>query len=149
MFFNAPRLPAFASRPESELRPRAHYSARFVEGRTNRAKKIPINVLIFANCLIPAQILIVSASHQPELPFLNSDSGYSRWHEECARYRHDLEQKLGVPLGVKAQVTLRDFERPFTGILEFVVGTERAPRLRLRDFRFDFTLDEIISIHRL
>ena len=89
------------------------------------------------------------ANHQPELPFFASDSGFSRWQEEGTRYRHELEQKLGVPLGVKAQVALRDFEHPFTGILEFVIGTERSPRLRLRDFRFDFTLDEIVSIHRI
>lgn len=86
---------------------------------------------------------------QPELPFFTSDSGYSRWHEECACYRRDLERKLGVPLGVKVRVILRDFQHPFTGILELVVGTERAPRLRLSGLRFEFTLDEIVSIHRM
>lgn len=91
----------------------------------------------------------MNADLQPELPFFTSDAGYTRWHEECARYRREMEQRLGVPLGVKARVSLRDFQHPFTGILEFVVGTERAPRLRLRGFRFEFTLDEIVSIHRI
>ena len=90
------------------------------------------------------------SQHQPELPFFGSDQGYAHWHEELGKQRQLLEQKLGVPFGVKVQLTLRDFDKPFTGVIETVVGTPEAnPRLRLRGERFDFSLDEICSITRL
>ena len=91
----------------------------------------------------------MSATSQPDLPLLDSDAGYTKWQDERARYRQALEQKLGLPIGAKVRITLRDFDRPFTGILELAIGTENNPRLRLRGFQFDFTLEEIISIHRL
>jgi hypothetical protein len=87
---------------------------------------------------------------QPELPFFASDTGFQRWKRQVDAYRTELERKLGIPLGSKVRLTLADFEHPFTGILEMVAGTKEAnPRLRLRDLRFDFALDEITSLHRL
>ena len=87
---------------------------------------------------------------QPDLPFFASDTGFQRWQRQLDAYRAELERKLGIPLGSKVRLTLTDFEHPFTGILEMVVGTkETNPRLRLHDLRFDFGIDEITSLHRL
>jgi hypothetical protein len=87
---------------------------------------------------------------QPDLPFFASDTGFQHWRLQVEAYRSELERKLGIPLGSKVRLTLTDFEHPFTGILEMVAGTKEAnPRLRLRDLRFDFGMDEITSLHRL
>ena len=87
---------------------------------------------------------------QNDLPFFASDAGFKSWRTEVDAYRAELEQKLGIPLGCKVRLTLSDFEHPFIGILEMVVGTkETNPRLRIRDLRFDFAFDEITSLHRV
>jgi hypothetical protein len=88
--------------------------------------------------------------HQPDLPFFAQDTGFQVWRNQVDAYRAELERKLGIPIGAKVHLTLTDFEQPFTGILEMVVGTKDSnPRLRLRDLRFDFGFEEITSIHRL
>jgi hypothetical protein len=90
------------------------------------------------------------ARQQPDLPFFVSSSGYDKWQEELAAFRAELEHKLGIPIGATVRLTLRDFEHPFTGVLELVVGTHQSnPRLRLRDLRFDFGIDEITSLQKL
>jgi len=87
---------------------------------------------------------------QPDLPFFVGDTGFQKWRGEVDAHRTELERKLGLPLGSKVHLTLSDFEQPFTGVLEMVVGTrESNPRLRLRDLRLDFAFDEITSIHRV
>ena len=92
----------------------------------------------------------MAAHHQPELSFADTGSGYEHWQDQLSAHRLELERKFGLPIGVKVKLTLRDFEHPFTGIIELVVGTsEDNPRLRLRDQRFDFSLDEIRSVQRL
>ena len=89
-------------------------------------------------------------SSQPDLPFFGSESGYQHWQAEQAAYRAELVRRFGVPIGAKVQITLRDFDRPFTGLLELsVTNPQSNPRLRLRGFQFDFTIDEITALHRL
>ncbi|MEW6303878.1 MAG: hypothetical protein AB1705_10430 [Verrucomicrobiota bacterium] len=91
----------------------------------------------------------MSKLFQPELSFALGIGGHERWEAERQTWIKQLEERLGVPLGVRVRVKLRDFDRPFTGILELVVGTEREPRLRLRDERFELELAEIESCERV
>ena len=87
---------------------------------------------------------------QPDLPFFASDSGYAQWRDEILRHRAELERRLGIPIGARVSVVLADFDQPFVGVLEIVIGTrEENPRLRLRDLRFDFGMEEIVSISRV
>jgi hypothetical protein len=89
-------------------------------------------------------------SFQPDLPFFGSESGDQLWQAELAAYRAEFTRRFGVPIGTRVQLALRDFDHPFTGFLEVVAGTtESNPRLRLREFPFDFTLDEITALHRV
>jgi hypothetical protein len=87
--------------------------------------------------------------NQPELPFFGSDEGYGAWLAEREGTVRALEHRWGLPLYARVRLRLRDFARPFEGVIEFVVGTDRSPRFRIRGERFDFGPNEVESCERL
>lgn len=89
------------------------------------------------------------SSFQPDLPFGESSSGYATWHAERAEALRQLERHCGLVLLTPVRVRLRDFAKPFEGVVEFVVGTDRNPRFRFRGERFDFGPEEVESCERL
>lgn len=89
------------------------------------------------------------SSFQPDLPFAESSTGYVTWHAERAQTLRELERQSGLLLQTPVRLRLRDFARPFEGVVEFVVGTDRAPRFRVRGERFDFGPDEVEACERL
>lgn len=86
---------------------------------------------------------------QPDLPFAAPGTGYTAWRAEREEAERALERRSGVLLSVPVRLRLRDFARTFEGVVEFVVGTDRAPRFRMRGERFDFGLDEVESCERM
>lgn len=86
---------------------------------------------------------------QPELPFTGDPRGLESWRAERAATVRALEERFGILLSRPVRLQLRGLPKPFVGTLEWVVGTERAPRFRLRGERLEFGLDEIESCERL
>lgn len=87
--------------------------------------------------------------YQPDLPFSESGGGYGAWHAEQEEAMRALASRFGLLLSVPVRLHLQDFAKPFEGVVEFVVGTDRAPRFRVRGERFDFGPDEVASCERL
>lgn len=86
---------------------------------------------------------------QPDLPFFDSNVGYGAWQAEREEALRAMERRWGLLLSVPVRLRLRDFARPFDGVIDFIVGTDRSPRFRVRGERFDFGPGEVESCERL
>lgn len=88
--------------------------------------------------------------NQPDLTFSASEAGFAKWHQQLDQHRRALSEKLGIPIGTKVRIRLRDFERPFDGVLEVVTGSgDLDPKFRLRGYKFDFSFKEIVSFEMI
>ena len=68
------------------------------------------------------------------------DAGWRNWREEMDARKRAFEARWGVVLGARVTVCLREYDKPFTGILEWLNPDQnemnRPPRFRLRGLEF-------------
>ena len=56
-----------------------------------------------------------------------SDDGFRKWREELDAKKRAFEIRWGVILNRRVRVTLADFVKPLTGVLEWVEDPKRMP----------------------
>ncbi len=57
-----------------------------------------------------------------------SEEGFRKWREELDAKKRAFETRWGVILNRRVRVTLADFAKPLTGILEWVENPKKDPR---------------------
>lgn len=69
-----------------------------------------------------------------------SEDGFRKWREELDAKKRAFETRWGVILNRRVRVTLTDFVKPLTGILEWVEdskkGPHQSPVFRLKGVEF-------------
>lgn len=69
-----------------------------------------------------------------------SDDGFRKWREELDGKKRAFEGRWGVILNRRVRVTLVDFVKPLTGVLEWVQepkkGAHHSPKFRLNGVEF-------------
>jgi hypothetical protein len=76
------------------------------------------------------------------------EEGYRKWREELDAKKRAFECRWGVILNRRVRVTLTDFSKPLTGMLEWVEGPKKSPNqppvFRMKGV--EFTSKDIVSI---
>ena len=76
------------------------------------------------------------------------EDGYRKWREELDAKKRAFETRWGVILSRRVRVTLADFSKPLSGILEWVDDSKKGPNqppvFRMRGV--EFSTKEIESI---
>jgi hypothetical protein len=69
-----------------------------------------------------------------------SEDGFRKWREELDAKKRAFETRWGVILNRRVRVTLADFAKPLTGVLEWVddpkKGSHHPPMFRLKGVEF-------------
>lgn len=56
-----------------------------------------------------------------------TEDGFRKWREELDAKKRAFETRWGVILNRRVRVSLRDFVKPLTGVLEWVEDPKKAP----------------------
>lgn len=69
-----------------------------------------------------------------------SEDGFRKWREELDEKKRAFEARWGVILNRRVRVTLAEFVKPLTGVLEWVQepkkGAHQPPKFRLNGVEF-------------